>query len=87
MAIHPGFRENSFDCLLHSLMQRKRRLAASALWPMGDTDGDVGELQRMLKVDSSNTVNAPLQGAMAAMFARDGQPPPVPGGDGSIEYR
>ena len=25
MAIHPGFRENSFDCLLHSLMQRKRK--------------------------------------------------------------
>ena len=28
MAVHPAFREHSFDCLLHSLMQRKRKLAS-----------------------------------------------------------
>ena len=48
MAIHGGYREHSFDCLLHSLMQRKRRLATRALWPMGDTDHDAVQLQAML---------------------------------------
>ena len=38
MAVHPAYREHSFDCLLHSLMSRKRKLADSALWPMGDTE-------------------------------------------------
>ena len=38
MAVHPEYREHSFDCLLHSLMNRKRKLADSALWPMGDTE-------------------------------------------------
>ena len=37
MAVHPAYREDSFDCLLHSLMSRKRKLADSALWPMDAT--------------------------------------------------
>lgn len=48
MAIHEDFREKSFDCLLHSLMTRKRKLASSALWPMGDTEADAEQLQKML---------------------------------------
>jgi hypothetical protein len=48
MAIHGEFREKSFDCLLHSLMTRKRKLASSALWPMGDTEADSEQLQKML---------------------------------------
>jgi hypothetical protein len=48
MAIHTGYREASFDCLLNSLMQRKRNLAESALWPMGDTDSDADQLQKMV---------------------------------------
>ena len=44
MAIHPSYQEHSFDCLLNSLMARKRRLARKVLWPMGDTDDDTGQL-------------------------------------------
>jgi superfamily II DNA or RNA helicase len=86
MAIHPQYREDSFDCLLQSLMGRKRRLATSALWPMGDTDGDVDALQKGLGRDQrSSTEGDPLRNAVAAMFARDGLPPPVFEGDGSVK--
>ena len=61
MAIHPGFRENSFDCLLHSLMQRKRKLASSALWPMGDTESDVAELQQMMSAETTAAEGDPIR--------------------------
>jgi hypothetical protein len=74
MAVHPGYRENSFDCLLHSLMNRKRKLAKSALWPMGDTEGDVAELQKMLNADNRNTLailcSQPLPPHFAAILSR-----------------
>lgn len=85
IAVHTGYREGSFDCLLHGLMQRKRRLAASALWPMGDTDADVGELQRMLSGGVVSQSGDPVRGAVAAMFARDGLGEPVWEGDGSVQ--
>jgi SWI/SNF-related matrix-associated actin-dependent regulator 1 of chromatin subfamily A len=85
MAIHPQYREDSFDCLLQSLMGRKRRLASSALWPMGDTDGDVDALQKGLgREQRSSAEGDPLRSAVAAMFARDGLSPPVFEGDGSV---
>jgi superfamily II DNA or RNA helicase len=86
MAIHSGYRENSFDCLLHSLMNRKRQLASSALWPMGDTDGDTAELQSMLVADKPSSNGEPLAAAMAAMFARDGFELPSFKPDGSIHF-
>ncbi len=88
MAIHPHYREQSFDCLLHSLMQRKRRLASSALWPMGDTESDVGELQKMLEADvlGHDKSGDAVKSALAATFARDGVPEPVYSNDGSIVY-
>lgn len=88
MAIHPHYREHSFDCLLHSLMQRKRRLASSALWPMGDTDSDVGELQKMLNVDVLRDAksNDAVRSALVATFARDGESEPVFSEDNSITY-
>lgn len=86
MAIHPGYREHSFDCLLHSLMQRKRRLARSALWPMGDTQADVGDLQRMLGAEMPASAQDPLRAALAATFLRDGLQLPEPEGDGSIRF-
>jgi SNF2 family DNA or RNA helicase len=88
MAIHPHYREQSFDCLLHSLMQRKRRLASSALWPMGDTESDVGELQKMLEADvlGHDKSGDAVKSALAATFARDGVPEPVYSKDGSIVY-
>jgi hypothetical protein len=87
MAVHPAFREHSFDCLLHSLMQRKRKLAESALWPMGDTDGDAAELQRMVAEGAASTARSdePVKGAMEAMFARDGLAMPAVKPDGSLE--
>lgn len=84
MAIHPGYREGSFDCLLHGLMHRKRRLAASALWPMGDTQSDVGELTRLLDGAAKQEGVDAVRGAVAAMFARDGLEAPIWEQDGSI---
>lgn len=86
MAIHSGYRENSFDCLLHSLMQRKRKLANSALWPMGDTEADVSDLQKMLSGDQSTSEGEPLSSSIAAMFRRDEQPEPHFGADGSVLF-
>ncbi|MHC2371314.1 superfamily II DNA or RNA helicase [Bradyrhizobium diazoefficiens] len=87
MAVHPAYREHSFDCLLHSLMQRKRRMAESALWPMGDTDSDTAELQRMVAEGGDSTAKSdePVQSAMAAMFARDGVVMPAWASDGSLK--
>jgi SNF2 family DNA or RNA helicase len=86
MAIHGSFREHSFDCLLHSLMQRKRRIAAQALWPMGDTGDDAAQLQGMLTngPDNENLGGDAVDAAMAAMFLRDGLPFPPREPDGSL---
>jgi superfamily II DNA or RNA helicase len=77
MAIHPRFREHSFDCLLQSLMTRKRKLAAAALWPAGDTQGDVAYLGEALKQAKSFENGDPVRQAMEAMFARDLEESPV----------
>ena len=68
----PAYREHSFDCLLHSLMQRKRKLVSPHRGRMGDTDGDAAELQRMEAEGAASTVRSdePVKGAMEAMFAR-----------------
>lgn len=86
MAIHPDYREHSFDCLLQSLMQRKRRLASSALWPMGDTEEDAGELQRMVAEAETSRGGDTITAAIAAMFARDGILAPAKAPDGSFPY-
>ena len=86
MAIHGGYREHSFECLLQSLMQRKRNLAQAALWPMGDTAEDAGELQRMLSSSDRSTGGDAVHSAIAAMFERDGFPPPVFAEDGSVGF-
>jgi hypothetical protein len=86
MAIHPLYREQSFDCLLQSLMARKRKLANSALWPMGDTDDDVSNLQRLMSNEASAQKDDPLHSAMASMFDRDGSGVPKPRSDGSYLF-
>jgi superfamily II DNA or RNA helicase len=86
MAIHPGYQHNSFDCLLHSLMTRKRRLASSALWPMGDTEEDASRLQKMLADGVGQLTQDPVQSSMAVMFKRDDIPLPQSNTDGSIPY-
>jgi SNF2 family DNA or RNA helicase len=83
MAIHGTYREFSFDCLLQSLMQRKRRMAAQALWPMGDTADDVGQLQSMLAGGPEASAGNAVDVAMAAMFSRDGMAPGPREKDGS----
>jgi SNF2 family DNA or RNA helicase len=83
MAIHPDYREQSFDCLLQSLMQRKRNLAAAALWPMADTGSDATELQNMINNVASTSGGNPVEAALAGMFARDGLPLPALEADGS----
>lgn len=84
MAIHPEYREQTFDCLLQSLMNRKRRLAAAALWPMGDTQSDISELQHLLSDSPTRQAGDAIAGSMHAMFERDGLPPPDMQPDGSI---
>ena len=86
MAVHPGYREHSFDCLLQSLMTRKRRLADAALWPMGDTEDDAAQLQQMLAEGESAQVADPVMAAMDAMFRRDEIPLPSRAEDGSFPY-
>lgn len=44
LAIHPEYRESSFDCILNNLMRRKASLARAALWPPTDNDYDMGML-------------------------------------------
>ncbi|PWJ19366.1 DEAD/DEAH box helicase [Jannaschia seohaensis] len=87
MAIHPGYQHNSFDCLLHSLMARKRRLATSALWPMGDTEEDASRLQQMLSEGGSARAEHPVSAAMSNMFKRDDTPMGAKNADGSISYQ
>lgn len=87
LAVHPEYRENSFDCLLQSLMQRKRRMASQALWPMGDTDGDAGALQSGLgAAATSDQQAASLDAIIKSVFARDGLPPSEANPDGSYVF-
>lgn len=86
MAIHPGYQHNSFDCLLHSLMTRKRRLATSALWPLGDTEEDASQLQQMLSDGGAASTADPVSSAMVMMFQRDEISLPPMNPDGSIPY-
>ncbi len=86
MAIHPSYQHDSFDCLLHSLMTRKRRLASSALWPMGDTEDDASLLRQMLADGDALTTADPVRSAMAMMFQRDEIALPPSNPDGSISY-
>ncbi|MGI1661330.1 DEAD/DEAH box helicase [Palleronia sp. KMU-117] len=85
MAIHPGYREHSFDCLLQSLMQRKRRMAEQALWPMGDTTEDLASLQASLDVSTAASAADPLTSTMTALFERDGLKGAIMRGDGTYE--
>jgi SNF2 family DNA or RNA helicase len=76
MAIHPNYKEQSFDCLLHSLMTRKRQLASSALWPMGDTSNDASNLQDMLAEEASRSpAQDVVKNSIIKMFERDQSEP------------
>ncbi|WJJ93799.1 DEAD/DEAH box helicase [Neopusillimonas aromaticivorans] len=89
LAIHPQYLEHSFDCLLHSLMQRKRRIASSVLWPMGDTEDDAATLQNGLGAEQRGDIDktTAVEVAMKATFARDGLGEPVFTSDGAISYK
>ena len=72
LAIHSGYRAQSFDLLLQSLMQRKRRLASAALWRMGDDDGDVSQLRDILQKAAGAPVGDVIGASMDELFQRDG---------------
>jgi hypothetical protein len=74
------------DIQQHSLMQRKRRLATSALWPMGDTEADAGDLQRMVADGVTSSGGDAVMSAMTAMFQRDDIPVPALRDDGSLPF-
>ena len=72
LSVHPEYEEKSFDLLLHSLMTRKRKLASSALWPMGDTEADMQQLQELLGSEaSSNGDKDFVRNSIVKMFERD----------------
>ncbi|SPJ29419.1 DEAD/DEAH box helicase [Falsiruegeria mediterranea] len=77
LAIHPEYGEHSFDCLLQSLMQKKRKLASQALWPMGDTRGDLSGLQSGLEALRDARTGNVISTSMQAMFQRDGLSQPT----------
>ena len=82
MSVHPRYGEDSFDCHLHSLMQRKRRLARSALWPMDDTAADAAGLGASVGREAHAGETTP-DAAIGRLFARDGIAVPRPAPDGS----
>ncbi len=49
LAIHPEYREGSFDCVLNNLMRRKKKLAHAALWPPAQSEFDQGMLVTGIK--------------------------------------
>ncbi|MFD0860088.1 helicase-related protein [Roseovarius aquimarinus] len=84
MALHPELGAQSFDCLLQSLMQRKRRLAEQALWPMGDNSSDVSGLTHAV-AQPARGKHAMLADSMTELFRRDQLPTVSPAPDGSYE--
>lgn len=84
MALHPELGAQSFDALLQSLMQRKRRLAEQALWPMGDSKSDVAGLTEAV-ASPQRGQHGVISEIMAEQFLRDGIAFVSPGGDGSYE--
>lgn len=72
LSVHPEYEEKSFDLLLHSLMTRKRKLASSALWPMGDTEADMQQLQKLLSLAASSRGDKNfVKNSIVKMFERD----------------
>ncbi|MAY48283.1 MAG: hypothetical protein CML65_23940 [Rhodobacteraceae bacterium] len=84
MALHPELGAQSFDGLLQSLMQRKRRLAEQALWPMGDSKSDVTGLTEAV-ASQQRGQHGVISEIMAEQFRRDGIAPVSPLADGSYE--
>ncbi|MBR9822916.1 MAG: DEAD/DEAH box helicase [Rhodobacteraceae bacterium] len=84
MALHPELGAQSFDGLLQSLMQRKRRLAEKALWPMGDSKSDVTGLTEAV-ASQQRGQHGVISEIMAEQFRRDGIAPVSPLADGSYE--
>ncbi|MCW1918028.1 DEAD/DEAH box helicase [Rhodobacter sp. KR11] len=83
LAIHPDYGAQSFDLVLQSLMNRKRRLAQQTLWPMGDDQGDVAALQAMLGQEAARPKGDVLTDSMATLFLRDGLPMGKPDAEGA----
>lgn len=71
MALYPELGCQSFDGLLQSLMQRKRKLAEQALWSMGDSMADVSGLTQAITTLGRGN-HAVIADSMAEQFRRDG---------------
>jgi len=84
IALHPELGAQSFDCLLQSLMQRKRRLAEQALWPMGDSAADVSGLTQAV-ASPTRGQHAVITESMAEQFRRDGLKPSRPDAHGAYK--
>ncbi|HBO43485.1 MAG TPA: hypothetical protein DD670_06055, partial [Planctomycetaceae bacterium] len=63
LAIHPRLQRGSFDCLLQTLMRRKRSLADSVLWPPESDENEIRALYDAIVTaeETSNTTET-LQG-------------------------
>lgn len=86
MSIHPGYGLGSFDCLLHLLMENKRRLARGTLFPAGDTVDDITILQEGL-IGADDQTSSTISSIMKNLFEEMGQPPTEPNVAGGYEYK
>ena len=87
MALHPELGAQTFDSLLQSLMQRKRKLAEQALWPMGDNSSDVAGLTQAVSSPTREQTRgqAVIADSMDEQFKRDGLQPQTPDAFGAWE--
>ncbi|WP_299927092.1 DEAD/DEAH box helicase [uncultured Pelagimonas sp.] len=89
MALHPELGAQTFDSLLQSLMQQKRKLAEQALWPMGDNTSDVTGLTQAVSSPTREQIHgqAIIAESMAEQFQRDGLQPQTPDAFGAWELK
>lgn len=63
LAVHPRLQRQSFDCLLQSLMKRKRFLADSVLWPPESDENEIKELyDAIVAADEADPVSSNVEG-------------------------
>ena len=66
-SVHPSYPDQSFDVVLHQLLEKKRAVAKGVLLP-GETGNEAAEMLKQLAATIAN--NEPVQSEMATVEAR-----------------
>lgn len=69
LAVHPRLQRQSFDCLLQSLMKRKRSIADSVLWPSEGNENEVHALYDAI-VSAENEIDVEQSIEILTLFDR-----------------